>query len=153
MYRGKEPPTVVWVMPSGVKRRIDFPHPKSGSRKETYREMTEIYENIDHEFLVGSPQWRFEAEYSFGNVDQSIIDSLFAIYNNTAVVKWIPHRDVPVITYDVVFKKAEALPLRGRVIQDTVEIKVVGIRPVYKKPTLDNMLGMFLPTRIAVINQ
>ena len=145
MYRGVGPPALVWE-----NTVINLPKPKKGGRKERYEPLTKRYKNIDGEYIPGPQSWRFIGEYTFLKVAQNIIDTLIAIDNKTAVVKWIPHNDFPVIKYEV-FLELYSDTIDGIIYLDTVKIKVTSLKPVYKKPSIDNMIGGVLFTRIGVI--
>jgi len=144
MYRGVGNPVIIYEG-----NRVDLPSPKKGARQENYIPAWKIYENIDGEIVTDEDRkWRFEGEYEFGGVEQRVVDTLIAIYNRSAIVKLIPHSDVPAIAYKVIIEEISPMPLEGIIGVDTVKIKVKSQGLVKKIPTLDNLYGSILFTRV-----
>jgi len=143
-YRGVGNPAIIYEG-----ERVDLPSPKKGGRKETYEPAWKTYENIDGEILSGTNhKWRFVGEYEFGKVEQSDLDTLLSIYNQSSVVKLIPHSDVPVVAYQVIIEEIDPSVIDGRINIDTVKIKVKSKSLVSKIPTLDNMVGSIQFTKV-----
>jgi hypothetical protein len=143
-YRGVGSPIIIF---NGV--QVNLPSPKKGGRKETYEPVWKTYENLDGEILTGTNhKWRFVGEYEFGKVEQSVLDTLISIYNQSIVVKFIPHSDVPAVAYQVIIEEIDPSALDGRIVVDTVKIKVKSKSLVSKIPTLDNMIGSIQFTKV-----
>lgn len=143
-YRGVGRPIIIYEG-----QTVNLPSPKKGGRKETYEPAWKTYENIDGEILTGTNhKWRFLGEYEFGKVEQSVLDTLISIYNKSIVVKFIPHSDVPAVAYQVIIEEIDPSALDGRIVVDTVKIKVKSKSLVSKIPTLDNMIGSIQFTKI-----
>ncbi len=144
MYKGVGPPALVWG-----NTVLELPQPTKTSDDE-YKPETVYHKNILKEIIPGEQQWRYDNKYEFAKLPQNTLDTLLAINNRTSVVKWIPHIDFPTIRYDVII---EVVPknVKGLIHVDTATITVKGVFPIYKKPTIDNMITGVIPTRIGFI--
>lgn len=145
MFNGTGVPAIVY---NGV--ITELPHPKMDGRESEYTPLSEPYENLDGDLIPPDPrEWRFEAELNFVKLDTVVINKLIEIYNKTAVVKYVPHIDVPQIAYLVIVDEAKP---SDQVFKDGFKLKVRSQKPVKKIPTIDNMISCFQYNRVIVYN-
>jgi len=159
MYRGSKAPQIRRKNHNGtIVSTIDLPTPAKGGRKENWVNTTEVHENIDGELIAGVPKFRFEAEYEFGliygkdgdttAVQGGLIDKLSELYNEKTSFNLVPHSDIRFVNYDVIVEELEIPKLDGIVSQNSLKVKLKGIKYVKAIPTLDNMLGCVFYNRI-----
>lgn len=143
---GNKPPAMIWRG-----NMYEFPTPLKGDGKSPYKPLGKTYENIDGERIKGSQSWRWEKEYAFVNLPSGLYDNLAAIINKSAEVIWLPHGDIPFVRYAVHIEDLSPSSVGGNIQIDKVEFKTVGVRPVNKIPSIDNMIGGFFFFRIGVM--
>jgi hypothetical protein len=152
MYRGSGVPTIVRPQGNGYSgKTITFPMPLKGKRKEEYEIANKVYTNIRGKRIAMPTKYRFKAEYEFGEVTSSLIDDLVEIHIGHVGVKLIPHIDFPYINYLIDIVKLTPKPLKGLISKNSLSIECVTVDYVYKIPTIDNMLGGMLLSRVGVI--
>jgi len=147
MYRGSGPPAFRWN-----KQLWQLPRVLRNERKEKFEPLSKVYENIDEELIPGDPRFRFQAEYKFAPMSSSLVDVLVTIYNRGGTIRWIPHSDFSVVAYDAIIEDISPEPKDGLSVIDQVHLKIKSKKPVKKIPTVDNMLGCVLLTRVCLIN-
>lgn len=127
---------------------VQLPRPKEGGRESEFTPMNEPYENLDGELVPPeTPEWRFEAEYNFAKITNSIIDTLITVYNKKIPVKFVPHIDVPQIAYIVIIDEAKP---SDEVYKDGFKLVMRSQKPVRKIPTVDNMISCFQYNHVIV---
>lgn len=162
-YRGTGAPLIKWIdLEGNVVKSIQLPKCKAGGREEKFVNKTDKYENIDGELIVGTPKYRFEADYSFGvihneagdttGVDGGLIDGLSSFYNNSTVVRLVPHNEINFISYDCIITELEIPKASGQVSQNELKIKFESVKYVNAIPTIDNSLGIVKPSAIFSID-
>ena len=150
MYRGTGQPQLV---SEELTTTITLPRPLKGERKEIFKDEKKTYTNIQGKRLPQNSKFRFEGEYKFGVVTSQEIDEIVRVYNKQSICKWVPHSDFPYISFMVVLSEVNPTPFQGSINRDSLELKVEGVEYIYKIPTIDNMLGGMLITRVGVIHQ
>ncbi|MDZ7795514.1 MAG: hypothetical protein U5N56_00010 [Candidatus Marinimicrobia bacterium] len=141
MYRGSGVPAIVYN-----KTVIELPRPIMDGRENPFTPITEAYENIDGELVMSDKrQWRYEPKFEFAKVGNDIINWLMEIYNRTAVVKFVPHIDVPQVAFMVLL---EVVDPSDEVYKDGLILEMRSEKPLGKIPTIDNMLSCFQFNRV-----
>ncbi|MDZ7821576.1 MAG: hypothetical protein U5N26_07050 [Candidatus Marinimicrobia bacterium] len=141
MYRGSGVPAIVYE-----NEVIKLPRPIMDGRENPFTPITEAYENIDGELVMSDKrQWRYEPKFEFAKVDSDTINWLMEIYNKTAVVKFVPHIDVPQVAFMVLL---EVVDPSDEVYKDGLILEMRSEKPLGKIPTIDNMLSCFLFNRV-----
>lgn len=141
MYRGSDVPAIVY---GGTV--IQLPRVVKEGRDNPFTPMNEPYENIDGQLVMDDKrQWRYEGKFEFAKVSTSILNTLTEIYNKTAVVKFVPHIDVPQIAYMVVLERVDPT---DEVHKDGLILEMRSEKPVNKIPTVDNMISCMQVSRI-----
>jgi hypothetical protein len=149
MYRGVGLPQLV---SEELNKTITLPKPLKDKRKETFKDEKKVYTNINGKKIPMRSKFRFIGEYEFGLVTTDILDDVINLHVNQSVCKFIPHSDYPFINYHVVLKECTPEYFKGLVTRDSLKMKVESVDYVYKIPTLDNMIGGCLLTRVGVLN-
>ena len=144
-YRGQDAPALVYFH---NKQILYLPTPDKGGRTETYEDISDRYENIAGDVITTKPQWRFKAEYKFTNVTTGQIDKLIGFNNKTNNVVLVPHIDFAMVNYPVAINSVVVTGRNGFITNDALSVKCESISPIYKVPSLDNMIGCALPYRI-----
>ncbi len=146
MYRGKGSPAIHW-------RGVTYTLPKvlRNERKEEYEPQEEPFLNIDGELINDSPLFRFKGGYKFAPMSSTLLDVLITIRNLGGPVKFLPHVDFPVVAYDIIVDHVSGDPRDGIINHDQVTLKIRSQKLVRKIPTIDNMIGTYLPFRVISI--
>lgn len=149
-YRGSKPPALVYFHNNDPENRqiLYLPTPDKGGRVEEYEDISERYENISGNLITTTPKWRFKAEYNFTNITNTQIDKLISFNNKTNNVVLVPHIDFAMVNYNVAINSVVISGRNGFITNDALSVKCESIKPIYKVPSLDNMLGCALPYRI-----
>tara|TARA_B110000444_G_C18846410_1_gene602326 strand:+ start:2849 stop:3322 length:474 start_codon:yes stop_codon:yes gene_type:complete len=149
-YRGISSPAIIYFRNDDPEDRqvLYLPTPDKGGRSEEYEDISDRYENINGELITTKPKWRFKAKYNFSSVVSTQIDILVSFNNKSNAVTLIPHKDFAMINYKVAINSVIISGRNGFINKDSLNIECESIEPIYKIPSLDNMLGCALPYRI-----
>lgn len=149
-YRGQGKPAIIYFHNNNPDNRqiLYLPAPDKGGRTEEYEDISDRYENIGGNLITTTPKWRFKAEYNFSHITTTQIDKLIGFNNRTNKVVLVPHVDFPMVNYDVAINSVVISGKDGFITKDSLSVKCESIKPIYKVPSLDNMLGCALPYRI-----
>lgn len=142
MYRGKGAPAIS-DMQGNEDSVVYLPAVIRGERREDFKIETKTYTNIFGKRIVGQTRYRFEGNYKFGEIVTGDLAKVTSLADESTIIKWIPHSDMPWVNFMCVIKELKIPPLDGLITKDSLEIRVEGVEFVNSIPNADNMFGGF----------
>ena len=142
MYRGKGAP-VISDMLGNTDSVVYLPNVIRGERREDFKIDTKTYTNIFGKRIVGQTRYRFEGKYKFGEITTGDLAKVTSLADESTIIKFIPHSDMPWVNFMCVIKELKIPPLDGLITKDSLELTLEGVEYINSIPNADNMFGGF----------